>query len=933
MAMIRILVLLFLLITQSLEIMALKHELEEQSESDRGDKRPRSSLADMVAYQAKNVLFQGMGWYTLLDKITTVFIKSKEAQGASIPLLKSCFEPSFFVELAHNKKGEQEIWLEFLNEEECIIYTPFSLLTLEVITELFTNYEAVKALDLDVTKTYVGLDELLTKYSVDTEDKKAEVIKALRFFKLPLFQGVETYTCEKALQLLEHAKSTDTLYSAVEKENLKTLLEADKLHMLSVKVQGISLVERILQSQLMMMPSKKRRIAFTLARAYEKQKYMLGFNDALDERSWQDLEIIAGSRSNLPSFFASCIDQTVTELGKALLYKRIVYPTHNSTFLKQQQEVLTTLINHRNFNQIDRCLKELGDLERENCMLSFWGADEFNSWLKSTEIDIPRWQNFSKWLSERSLSVEILREGPLVLLVILVSKAGQLKDKIVIELQNFQSYLNLTKNKILDFIKDMFGLGGAAVGEAAPYAGIPLIALGGSTAGYLACYGFQFLSMVNNADTMKDMITLRLALQKKLMLVVQYIAKMKELYTLVKTDALELENKLPFLEALNIGKLQQDAHAARLHGATNIVSQMWAKVSTLSDLDSLLNNLDTDTFQGDPSVRSYTGRIVATYRIMNDCKDKLVQSLGAVGELDMYMSIARLYKKYQARNLKFCLPTYNQSSSPYLAIKDFWNPLVGDNAIVNSLAIGRHLPQNLPQNVVITGPNGGGKSTVMKSIVFAVIMAQTLGICPAQRMEFTPFSKIRSYLNIADDITRRQSLFQAIAQRAVDIQKDISAVPQGEYSLALFDELFDGTEAKAGEALACAFMQRLTTMKHNISLLITHFQQLPHLVTSGPAPLFSNYRVAVDDRQDRLTYPYRLEPGISGQSVAFKVLAERGFDRELLSKAENVLQLLKFNYAFGQLKELMQAQELPEELRRNPDLVRAIKDILERYHP
>ena len=929
--MVRNYIVLFLLVNQSLEAMTPKRKIEEQSDSNRGCKVPRSSLPHVVAYQAARDFFRGdrasRDDYIVLDKITTVIIKSKEPHNNGIPLLRTCFELSFLKELATNKK-EQEVWLELLNEEECVIHTPFSIPILEAITELLANYDAVKGLGFDITRMYIGLHEILARCSINTEREKTEFIKAIQFFKLPLFQHVEMYTAEKALQLLEQAKSADTLYSAVEKENLKTLIEADSHHAQKIRIQETSLVERILQNQLNMVPSKKRCIAFTLAKAYEKQNYMLGFNDVLDERSWQDLEIIAGSRLSPRSFFAFCIDQTVTELGKALLYKKIVYPTNNVTFLRQQQEILTTLISHHNFNQIDRCLKELGEIEKENSMLSFWSADEFNSWLKNTEIDIPRWQQFSKWLSESSLTVEILREGPQLLLVILVSEAGKVKDKIVIGLQNFQSYLTITKNKILDSINDMFGLGLAVASEAAPYVSVPLMAVGGSTVGYAAFYGFQFLSMMSNADTMKDMIMLRLALQKKLMLVAQYIAKVKDLYTLLKTDVQDLESKLPFLKALNIERLQQDAQTARMYGANNIFSQFWAKVSAIPDIDNLLNNLEKDTFHGDPSICSFTGRVIATYRIMNDCKDKLIQPLGALGELDMYMSIARLYKKYQAQNLKFCLPTYTYSLSPSLVMKDFWNPMVGNHAIPNSLTIGGAQPQN----VVITGPNGGGKSTVMKSVILAVIMAQTLGICPAQGIALTPFSKIRGYLNMTDDITKGQSLFQAIAQRAIDIQKDVAKVPQGECSLVIFDELFDGTEARAGEALACAFIEELAKMRHNICLLTTHFQQLPHMVNSMPIPLFSNYRVLVDDRQDKLIYPYKLEPGVSQQSVAFKVLAERGFDKEFLGKAERVLQILKLKLAFGQLQELMQDKELPDELKRKPELVIAIKDLLKHYH-
>ena len=819
----------------------------------------------------KHIKLHSLSNAELLNHVTTIRVQSKEKK--DIPLRKSCFNDLFIEAM---KKGPK---LKALSHRECSIPTEFSYDILCAAAQLLSNYEGIRCLNLGTHQTYVNLADVCNNYRINTAAKTAELIKAMRFFKLPLVEDTKATD----LLLLPNASPTEQLYSTVETENLKALIEADKKHEQSVQASS-SFVETMLEAQLNMLPSKKRKAAFCIAQLYEKRRNALGFNTILDERSWQSLEILAGPSSNASSFFAKYIDNTVTELGKAFLYKKIVYPTTNSTLLNKQKEIVQFLIQHPRFEKINMCLRQLGDIERESNMLSFWQPDEFYSWLKSTDIDISRWQNFSKWLNENAYAVEILREGPQLFLTILITKAGEVKDKICISLENFQSYLNLDNNRAIEIVKDIVGLGSGTFQEVAPIAGIALMASRHPAA---CCVGYACTAatMIKHADAMKEMITLRLALQKKLMLVAQYIACIKELYSCIKSSQeADLESRLPFVKALNLDELvttQQDINAE-----SSFLKSLWQKVSAMPDITTLLKNLETKTFTGDPSLFSFTGRVVATYRIMHECKDKLIDVLGAVGELDMHMSIARLFKKHQNGTRTFCLPEYVDAPNPCISIEDFWNPVVGHTkAVPKSLDIGCN---GKPQNIIITGPNGGGKSTVMKSVVLGIILAQTLGICPAKKLTFTPFSKILGYLNITDDISKSQSLFQAIAQRAVDIQKEVSSLKSGQHSLTMFDELFDGTEAEDGQALATAFLKDLSTFKNNICLFATHFQQLPHELDSMVDHPFTNYCVKVDDTQEKLVYPYRLEPGISHQSIAFKVLLERGLAKELIEEAKKL---------------------------------------------
>jgi ubiquitin C-terminal hydrolase len=217
-----------------------------------------------------------------------------------------------------------------------------------------------------------------------------------------------------------------------------------------------------------------------------------------------------------------------------------------------------------------------------------------------------------------------------------------------------------------------------------------------------------------------------------------------------------------------------------------------------------------------------------------------------------------------------------------------WNPMVDQEKVKpNSLQVGCN---GKKRTAIITGPNAGGKSTIMKSAILAAIMAQSLGIAPATAFTFTPFSSIRAYLNIVDDTAGGNSLFMASVKRAFELLE--SAQKSGREkacSLTVFDEIFNGTSATEGEAAACALIQRLVVCPTNLLLVTTHFKKLTTL--EG----IDNYKVTVTTAHNgALQYPFALQEGVADQCVAFDILREQGFDAKFIEEAtKNLRQIVQ----------------------------------------
>ena len=93
-----------------------------------------------------------------------------------------------------------------------------------------------------------------------------------------------------------------------------------------------------------------------------------------------------------------------------------------------------------------------------------------------------------------------------------------------------------------------------------------------------------------------------------------------------------------------------------------------------------------------------------------------------------------------------------------------WNPFIPrKKAVANSIIMDS---QENRRNVILTGPNAGGKSTFITGITLNVLLAQTLSITTAQSVILTPFNKINTYINLADNIAEGKSLFLCEADRA-----------------------------------------------------------------------------------------------------------------------------------------------------------------------
>ena len=358
----------------------------------------------------------------------------------------------------------------------------------------------------------------------------------------------------------------------------------------------------------------------------------------------------------------------------------------------------------------------------------------------------------------------------------------------------------------------------------------------------------------------------------------------------------------------------------KLNNFTTICHELFKETQDIfkrNKVEIFSNEIQDEAFKTEPSLLSNKGKILRVYRnianvnsensententetsetneINNDINNNLNNTrykeyFEYLGEIDMYMSILGLVKEYKNNNRKICYSKYLEQRSPCINVKNIWHPSLIDHKIVhNNINVGMDNPNNL----ILTGPNAGGKSTFIKSISISLLLSQTFGIALASKFEFTPFTLINTYLNIPD-CKGKESLFEAEMHRAknhIDKLDKLDKLGDDKFSFIVMDEIFSSTNPEEGISGAYAIAERLSENKNSISFITTHFNYLTKLEKNNK---FKNYNVSITkDTEGNIKYSYKLKEGTSNQFIALDLLKKKGFDNELVAKAQKICDTL-----------------------------------------
>lgn len=191
---------------------------------------------------------------------------------------------------------------------------------------------------------------------------------------------------------------------------------------------------------------------------------------------------------------------------------------------------------------------------------------------------------------------------------------------------------------------------------------------------------------------------------------------------------------------------------------------------------------------------------------------------------------------------------------------------------------------NFSKNMIISGANASGKTTLLKSTLINIILTQQYGCGFYQACNLHPYTHIHSYLNIPDT-SERDSLFQAESRRCKDIIESIQKYPDedGFRHFCIFDELYSGTNPDEASKSGYAFLKFLDRMPHVNYMLTTHYLYICKKYKNSKTA--QNYKMnAVLDKNGNIVFQYRLKKGISRLRGAIHVLKNMNYPKSILDE-------------------------------------------------
>ncbi len=225
--------------------------------------------------------------------------------------------------------------------------------------------------------------------------------------------------------------------------------------------------------------------------------------------------------------------------------------------------------------------------------------------------------------------------------------------------------------------------------------------------------------------------------------------------------------------------------------------------------------------------------------------------------------------------LKANVPTLNreqgirllQARHPFLF-------LTRDRLVPNDIRIE---PPN--RTLLITGPNAGGKTVILKTVGLLSLMARAGFALPVAEGSNLPFfDRIFSNIGDSQSLEEDRSTFSGHVQRIVDFLARMQ-----DTSLALLDEILIGTDPEEGSSLAQAVLEHLAETG-SFTLATTHYIALKSLAARQSG--IRNAALGFDPHTLRPTY--RLIPGVPGTSNALAIASQLGLPARILERARSL---------------------------------------------
>nr|CAD7589194.1 unnamed protein product [Timema genevievae] len=575
----------------------------------------------------------------------------------------------------------------------------------------------------------------------------------------------------------------------------------------------------------------------------------------LDGITLQNLDILENSMGEKEGTLINKLDSCCTPFGKRLLHQWICSPLCDLESIRGRQEAVTQLMKSPHIVQEARAaLSQLPDLER---LLSRIHAQGNELWSK-THPDSRAIFYEDKIYSKKKIIdfTNTLNGFKCALKVALLFKDADIEftSKLIVQLTNIAPLGNFPEmEQSLHFFETAFDHEEATKhGHIIPMPGVD----------------------PEYDSTMKELSHIQKELD-------EYLISQRKIFG-TKVVYFGSDKKRFQLEV-------SDTAAKKAGSEYELLSQRkgFKRFGTQTTKDLLSRQLATEE-QKKNVLKDLSRRIFEQFSSRYTDWSRAVQCLAV---LDVLLT----FTEYSLGERETCMPTFvlpSNNIKPYLKISNGLHPCLSsmDGFIPNDTSIGCDDSASL---ILVTGPNMGGKSTLMRQVGLIIVLAHMGCRVPALSCELTPVDRIFTRLGANDDIMAGESTFLVELSETASILQHATR-----HSLVLVDELGRGTATYDGTAIAVAVVYELVRLNAR-TLFSTHYHTLVEDFKNSKCVSLNHMACMVENESDdpseeTVTFLYKFVSGPCPKSYGFNAAKLAGIPGTIVQRSyEKALELEK----------------------------------------
>lgn len=252
-------------------------------------------------------------------------------------------------------------------------------------------------------------------------------------------------------------------------------------------------------------------------------------------------------------------------------------------------------------------------------------------------------------------------------------------------------------------------------------------------------------------------------------------------------------------------------------------------------------------------------------------KPTLLGLLASLGRVEAMWSLAATTLEYRW--------SYPRPASRFAAVGLF-HPFLAERAVRNDLELEPQI-----RVCFVTGPNMAGKSTFLKAMALAVVLAHLGCGVPATAMDFPVVGTVFSSVHVVDNLSAGESFYLAEVRR---MRALALALSEHQSVFAVVDEPFRGTNVHDAAEATVATITRLADHPAALVVVASHVGEVIPSVSEDPRVRLLHF--AAEIKADQPHFDYKIRPGVSLQRLGMILLKQEGVLELLESSATSAEQ-------------------------------------------